>query len=227
MSAIKIGDKVVQFTDRSGAIKGGIDNRSRLDRNPNRNKSDLQIVKEQAENIKNINKQFEDINDNRSKFLALQTPQRLLNEAQQRRIQNRRRAQILDDLRTGKNVDRSEFTGRKPKEGTKNSILTAFGIGTVRTNKPKLREGLSSAEYADFMRQAYQANPGMIESLFPFASGKMIRNVSRLAPGIGTLQNLASATKEKTGGFLNRFFPGLLPSSGIATLMNKPQQMVA
>ena len=45
----------------------------------------------------------------------------------------------------------------------------------------------------------------------------MIRNVSRLAPGIGTLQNLASAAKEKTGGFLNRFFPGLLPSSGITT----------
>ena len=217
MSTIKIGDKVVQFTDRSGAIRGGIDNISRLDRNPNRFKSDTQIVQEQAQKIKNINEQFKNIDDNRSKFLALSTPKAIFEDAQNRRIQNRRRAEVLDALKIGKNVDRSLFTGRKPKEGTKSSILNAFGIGTVPTGRPKLREGLSSAEYADFMRQAYQANPGMMESLFPFASGKMIRNVSRLAPGIGTLQNLASVAKEKTGGFLNKFFPGLLPSSGIAT----------
>jgi hypothetical protein len=76
------------------------------------------------------------------------------------------------------------------------------------------------------MRQAYQANPGMMESLFPVASGKAIRNISRLAPGIGTLQNLASAAKEKTGSFLNRFFPGLLPSSGIAST-NQAQPTLA
>jgi len=188
--------------------------------------SDLQIIQNQAENIKNIQKRFANINDNRSKFLALQTPQRLLNEAQQRRIQNRRRAQILDDLRTGKNVDRSEFTGREPKPGTKNSLLTALGIGTVTTGKPKLREGLTSSEYADFMRQAYQANPGMMESLFPFASGKTIRGVTRLLPGIGTLQNLASAAKTKTVSLLDRAFPGLIPDSGIATT-NQAQPTLA
>ena len=222
---VKVGDKVVQQGSRpdgqGGQTGGGIYNpegfASEIAGGPSSQKSDLQIIQEQAKNIKNINKQFENIDDNRSKFLALQTPQRLLNEAQQRRILNRRRAQILDDLRTGKNIDKSEFTGRRPKEGTKNSILTAFGIGTVETGKPKLRTGLSSADYADFMRQAYKANPGMIESLFPFQSGKMLRDFSRFVPGIGTIQNLASAAKEKTGGFLNRFFPGLLPSSGIAT----------
>ena len=217
MSTIKIGDRVVQTTDRSGNIRGGIDSSSRLDQNPRRTKSDTQIVQEQIKKIKDIEEQFKGVDDNRSKFLALSTPKATFEEAQNRRIQNRRRAEVLDALKLGKNVDRSLFTGREPKEGTKNSLLTALGIGTVKTGKPKLREGLSSAEYADFMRQAYQANPGMMESLFPFASGKMIRNVSRLAPGIGTLQNLASAAKEKTGGFLNKFFPGLLPSSGIAT----------
>jgi len=217
MSTIKIGDRVVQTTDRSGRIRGGIDSGSRLDQNPRRTKSDTQIVQDQIKKIKDIEQQFKGVDDNRSKFLALSTPKAIFEDAQNRRIQNRRRAQILDDLKTGKNVNRSEFTGREPKPGTKNSILTAFGIGTVPTGRSKLREGLTSSEYADFMRQAYQANPGMMESLFPFASGKMIRNVSRLAPGIGTLQNLASAAKEKTGGFLNRFFPGLLPSSGIAT----------
>ena len=217
MSTIKIGDRVVQTTDRSGRIRGGIDSASRLDQNPQRTKTDTQIVQDQIKKIQDIEDQFKGVDDNRSKFLALSTPKRLLEEAQDRRIQNRRRAEVLDALKIGKNVDRSLFTGREPKEGTKSSILNAFGIGTVSTGKPKLREGLSSAEYADFMRQAFQANPGMMESLFPFASGSTIRNVSRLAPGIGTLQNLASAAKEKTGSFLNRFFPGLLPSSGITT----------
>ena len=217
MSTIKIGDRVVQTTDRSGRIRGGIDSGSRLDQNPQRTKTDTQIVQDQIKKIKDIEDQFKGIDDNRSKFLALSTPKAIFQDAQNRRIQNRRRAEVLDALKIGKNVDRSLFTGRKPKEGTKSSILNAFGIGTVKTGKPKLREGLSSADYAEFMGKAFEANPRMMESLFPFASGKMIRNVSRLAPGIGTLQNLASATKEKTGGFLNRFFPGLLPSSGIAT----------
>jgi hypothetical protein len=136
MSTIKIGDKVVQFTDRSGAIKGGIDNRSRLDRNPNRFKSDTQIVQDQIKNIKNIEEQFKGVDDNRSKFLALSTPKAIFEDAQNRRIQNRRRAEVLDALKIGKNVDRSLFTGRKPKEGTKSSILNAFGIGTVKTGKP-------------------------------------------------------------------------------------------
>ena len=217
MSTIKIGDRVIQTTDRSGRIRGGIDSASRLDQNPQRTKTDTQIVQDQIKKIKDIEEQFKGVDDNRSKFLALSTPKATFEEAQNRRIQNRRRAEVLDALKIGKNVDRSLFTGRKPKEGTKSSILNAFGIGTVKTGKPKLREGLSSADYAEFMGKAFEANPRMMESLFPFASGKMIRNVSRLAPGIGTLQNLASAAKEKTGGFLNRFFPGLLPSSGIAT----------
>jgi len=217
MSTIKIGDRVVQTTDRSGRIRGGIDSASRLDQNPQRTKSDTQIVQDQIKKIKDIEEQFKGVDDNRSKFLALSTPKATFEEAQNRRIQNRRRAEVLDALKIGKNVDRSLFTGREPREGTKSSILNAFGIGTVSTGKPKLRQGLSSADYADFMRQAYQANPAMMESLFPFASGSTIRNVSRLTPGIGTLQNLASAAKEKTGSFLNRFFPGLLPSSGIAT----------
>ena len=217
MSTIKIGDRVVQPTDRSGRIRGGIDSESRLDQNPQRTKTDTQIVQDQIKKIKDIEEQFKGVDDNRAKFLALSTPKATFEAAQNRRIQNRRRAEVLDALKIGKNVDRSLFTGREPKEGTKSSILNAFGIGTVSTGKPKLREGLSSADYAEFMGKAFEANPGMMESLFPFASGRTIRNVSRLAPGIGTLQNLASAAKEKTGGFLNRFFPGLLPSSGITT----------
>ena len=74
MSTIKIGDRVVQTTDRSGNIRGGIDSSSRLDQNPRRTKSDTQIVQEQIKKIKDIEEQFKGVDDNRSKFLALSTP---------------------------------------------------------------------------------------------------------------------------------------------------------
>ena len=151
---VKVGDKIVQQGSPAGAPvgQGGQYNpdgyATEMAGSSAPSQSDLQIVQNQAQNIKNIQKQFANIDDNRSKFLAHQTPQRLLNEAQNRRILNRRRAEVLDALKLGKNVDRSLFTGRKPKEGTKSSILNAFGIGTSQVaqvlasqclllNKPK------------------------------------------------------------------------------------------
>ena len=184
---------------------------------PASTQSDLQIVQNQAKKIKDIKKQFKGIDDPRSKFLALQTPQQLLTNAQKRRIQNRRRIQMMEDFKAGKNIDKSEFTGRKPKEGTKSSLLNAFGIGTVPTGKPKLREGLSSADYATYMSDLYKANPGMMKSLFPVGSGKFLSDMSKLFPVVGTLQNIVSAAKQKTGNILNKMFPGLIPDSGIAT----------
>jgi len=221
---VKMGGKVVQQGSRSdgrgGQTGGGVYNpkgfKNEIAGGSTSNKSDQQIIQDQTKNIEGIEKIFKNRDDARGKFLALQTPKALLNQAQFRKDQKAKRRKVMEDFMSGKNVDKSLFTGRAPIEGTKSSILNAFGIGTVQTG-PKLREGLSSSEYAQYMRDLYDANPAMMESLFPAASGKMIRNVSKLAPGFGTIQNLASAAKEKTGSFLNRFFPGLLPSSGIAT----------
>ena len=220
---VKMGGKTIQQGSPAGAPvgQGGQYNpagyATEMAGSSGSTQSDLQIVQNQAKKIKDIEKQFKGIDDPRSKFLALQTPKQLLTNAQKRRIQNRRRIQMMEDFKAGKNIDKSEFTGRRPKEGTKSSILNAFGIGTVPTGKPKLREGLSSADYATYMSDLYEANPGMMESLFPGGSGKFIRNVSKLFPGIGTIQNIASAAKQKTGNILNKMFPGLIPDSGIAT----------
>ena len=221
---VKVGNKVVQQGSRpdgkGGQTGGGVYNpkgfKNEIAGGPTSGKSDQQIIEQQTKNIEGIEKIFKNRDDPRGKFLALQTPKALLNQAQFRKDQKAKRRKVMEDFMSGKNVDKSLFTGRSPIEGTKSSILNAFGIGTVQTG-PKLREGLSSSEYAQYMRDLYDANPAMMESLFPVASGKMIRNVSKLAPGFGTIQNLASAAKEKTGSFLNKFFPGLLPSSGIAT----------
>ena len=82
---IKIGGNVVQKSDGKGGIKGGIDNRSRLDRNKKPKKKDLDIINEQAKKLKQI-KSTPGI-DNRSLFLASQTPKAMIADAQQRRIQ--------------------------------------------------------------------------------------------------------------------------------------------
>ena len=220
---VKMGGKIIQQGSPAGAPvgQGGQYNpdgyATEMAGSSGSTQSDLQIVQNQAKKIKDIKKQFKGIDDPRSKFLALQTPQQLLTNAQKRRIQNRRRIQMMEDFKAGKNIDKSEFTGRKPKEGTKSSLLNAFGIGTVPTGKPKLREGLSSADYATYMSDLYKANPGMMDSLFPVGSGKFVRDMSKLFPGIGTIQNIASAAKQKTGNILNKMFPGLIPDSGIAT----------
>ena len=221
---VKVGNKVVQQGSRpdgkGGQTGGGVYNpkgfKNEIAGGPTSGKSDQQIIEQQTKNIEGIEKIFKNRDDPRGKFLALQTPKALLNQAQFRKDQSAKRRAVLEAFMSGKNVDRSLFTGRAPMEGTKSSILNAFGIGTVQTG-PKLREGLPSDEYAQYMRDLYDANPAMMESLFPGGSGKFVRSATKLLPGLGTIQNLASAAKEKTGGFLNKFFPGLLPSSGITT----------
>ena len=87
--------------------------------------------------------------------------------------QQQRRADILSGRITPK---RSDFTGF---EGG------IFGIraGDFRdTGLPKIREGLTSAEYADFMRDLTDARPELVEDFFPIASGKAARLAFTPAP---------------------------------------------
>jgi hypothetical protein len=49
------------------------------------------------------------------------------------------------------------------------------------------------------MRGLYSINPQRMETMFPFASGATIRNLSRFAPGLGTLQSIAGFVGGKTG----------------------------
>ena len=58
---------------------------------------------------------------------------------------------------------------------------------------------MTSPEYADYMRGLYSLNPTLMEETFPFASGATIRNLSRFAPGLGTLQSIAGFVGGKTG----------------------------
>ena len=79
--------------------------------------------------------------------------------------------------------------------------IFGLNIGATQTNRPKLRGDLNSADYRTYMESLYDANPAMYEQVFPFSSGASIRNLSRFAPGIGTLQRLFDAGRGKVSDF--------------------------
>ena len=66
------------------------------------------------------------------------------------------RRRMEEKFRTGRNVQKSDFI---PKDG------------------PKLREGLTSSEYGDYMRNLYKLNPQMMKQVFPVASGAIAEKI--------------------------------------------------
>jgi len=172
MSVIKIGNRIVQSGDSGYQPKG---------------------VKTYTPKRRQL-KTATEIPDNRERYIANQAQKAANKQAQFLINQANRRSDVETAMRFApETVDRSDFTG------------FTGGILGVRTGDfqdtgiPKLREGLTSDQYANYMRGLYSINPQRMETMFPVASGKAIRNVSRLMPGLGTLQNIAGAISGKTG----------------------------
>tara|TARA_R100001086_G_scaffold229260_1_gene149053 strand:- start:54 stop:1409 length:1356 start_codon:yes stop_codon:yes gene_type:complete len=167
----------------SKARSRGIDSRSLAQKN-----AALEEAQRRAE------QQARGSDDNRSSYLAKQATQPLIDRNKFLMDQEKRRADILSGKITPK---KSDFTGF---EGG------IFGLRTgnfTDTNKPKIREGLTSAQYADFMRDLYDKNPQRMEKMFPFASGKMVRDAAKFAPIIGPITRMADSAKEKGKGILS------------------------
>lgn len=172
MSVIKIGNKIVQSGNSGYQPKG------------------VKTSTPQRRQLKTKN----EIPDNRERYIANQAQKAANQQAQFLINQANRRSDVETAMRFApETVNRSEFTGNK------GDGLFGLNINATPTNIPKLREGLSSDEYANYMRGLYSINPSRMETMFPFASGKRIRDVSRFLPGIGTLQNFAGAVSDKTG----------------------------
>jgi len=90
--------------------------------------------------------------------------------------QNARRRKVEEAFHTQGSVSRGDFTGNM------GDGIFGLNIGNVTpTGRPKLREGLTSPEYADWMRKLYDINPPMMEQLFPWASGKTATDLFTLA----------------------------------------------
>tara|TARA_Y100001938_G_C8044528_1_gene408084 strand:+ start:43 stop:1371 length:1329 start_codon:yes stop_codon:yes gene_type:complete len=137
------------------------------------------------------NQQAKGSDDNRSAYLAKQATQPLIDRNKFLMDQEKRRADILSGKITPK---KSDFTGY---EGG----LFGLRVGNYEDrNEPgfaKIREGLTSAQYADYMKDLYNANPAMMEKYFP--AGKIIGQMFTPAP----FKLLASTAKEKGKGILS------------------------
>ena len=101
-----------------------------------------------------------------------------------------------------------EFTGNKRR------ISNADPTG-------KLREGMTGDEYHWFMRGLHDANPGAMETAFPFSSGKMLRDVvSMTGPGkiLGAIGNVGrdvvGAMGEGLAKLGHKVAPGLTEALG-------------
>ncbi len=173
---VKMGGKVIQ--------QGGYGpNAGKPPSSSSNNQSNLNKIKQQKKRLDEINKN-KNI-DNRSRFLASQTPKAIIADAQQKRIQAANQRNLAERLATGRSVARSEFTGNY------GDGFLGLNIGATQTGRPKIREGMTSDEYPKYMRGLYNIAPQRMEGLFPFSSGKTMRNISRFMPGLGTLQTIA------------------------------------
>jgi hypothetical protein len=201
---VKIGNTTVQQSSRPdgrGGQTGGGQYRAKGYNNKPK-KKDLDIINEQRNRLNQI-KNTANI-DNRSKFLASQTPKTMIADAQQRRIQDANRRRLEERLKTGKSVARSEFTGNY------GDGFLGLNIGATQTGRPKIREGMASDEYAKYMSGLYGIAPQRMEGLFPFSSGKTMRNLSRFMPGLGTLQTIAGNVFGKTKSFMGDKLSGIM-----------------
>ncbi len=103
--------------------------------------------------------------------------------------QQNRRAGILDGTVPYKKSDFTGFTGG----------LMGIRAGNFKdTGRPKVREGMTSSEYARFMQDLFKKDPAKMEKMFPIGSGKAVRTIASRAIPFGSLLSKAMQNKEKT-----------------------------
>jgi hypothetical protein len=135
-----------------------------------------------------------------------------------------RREQLLADAAAANAANQSysyntdEFTGHN------------LGLGNEET-KGKIREGLTSSEYADFMQQLYGNNPGSMQQAFPFSSGKALTGIAKavtggLFPGGGLIMNVLGQAQDAGSNIINQgmdFINDNFMASGSVT--EKPEEV--
>ncbi|HAT66704.1 MAG TPA: hypothetical protein DCS66_19295, partial [Flavobacteriaceae bacterium] len=107
--------------------------------------------------------------------------------------QNAKRRAVEEAFHRQGNINRSDFTGKVEGSG-----IFGTNIGAKYSGKPKLREGLTSDEYHNWMRKLNKINPPMMEQLFPWGSGKTARNIVTMATPAKYLGIGANWLKDKT-----------------------------
>ena len=99
-------------------------------------------------------------------------------EANNKKIQKQmaRRRAVKEAFHRNGSVSKGDFTGHM------GDGFLGLNIGATPTGKPKLREGLTSDEYHEWMRELSTINRPMMEQIFPWGSGKRARQIFTPAP---------------------------------------------
>ena len=99
-------------------------------------------------------------------------------EANNKKIQKQmaRRRAVEEAFHRNGSVSKGDFTGHM------GDGFLGLNIGATPTGKPKLREGLTSDEYHEWMRELSTINRPMMEQIFPWGSGKRARQIFTPAP---------------------------------------------
>ena len=187
---IKIGGNVVQQGDGQGGIIGGIDDRSRLDFNPPQSNQNNQTAAQLQQQIEN---QMAADSDPRSAYIAAQANAGILSNLLRKEQEENLANQVAASFAKG-NVNKSDFTGN---EGDKTFLGMNLGseptaaatvINPITGEKiitRKVREGMTSPEYAQYMSGLYNLNPTLMEETFPVASGQALKPLLvRIGEGI-------------------------------------------
>ena len=116
-----------------------------------------------------------------------------------------RREQLLADSAAANQAGQSFSINPEEFTGNNKGLLND-------ETKGKLREGLTSKQYADFMSQLYGNAPGAMQQAFPFSSGAAVGNLMKpllgMASGgggiISLIPNLLSSVNKGLGNFFNK-----------------------
>jgi len=198
---VKMGGRTVQQASRSdgrGGQTGGGRYRAEGYDEPKPSKQTAAELENQ------IREQMKADPDPRSAYIGAQADSarlsNLLRQEQQQNLAN----QVAASFAKG-NARKSDFLGHAGDKSflgfnygsTPTAAATVINpITGERIVTNKVREGMTSPEYSEYMEGLYSLNPNKMEELFPFASGKTARTVAQqLMPFGNVFSTIADAYK--------------------------------
>tara|TARA_R110002020_G_scaffold273969_1_gene489162 strand:+ start:111 stop:1148 length:1038 start_codon:yes stop_codon:yes gene_type:complete len=178
---IKMGGKVIQEgyqkPDGSYGIRGGIDDRSRLDKNPSRDRYQNinQRVKDQTKGIKSIlNMPKDDFGGSRDNYIAAQSGINNLSNLLRAQQEKTLRDSITSSFGKGV-VNKDDFLGHAGDKmflgmnygstpTVAASVINPFSGKTIETIKA--REGLTDPQYREYIESLGNINPDLAYETF-------------------------------------------------------------
>jgi hypothetical protein len=136
--------------------------------------------------------------------------------------QHAKRRAVEEAFARNGSVSRGDFTGNM------GDGIFGLNINATPTGRPKLREGLTSAQYHDWMRKLNKLNRPMMEQLFPWGSGKTARNIitkGALLPikGASALYSGINALTQPLKNKFGNYMSGIGDTKIIRDLKNAPK----